>query len=232
MRPKPTILDLFCGEGGASMGYALAGFDVVGVDFKMHRRYPFPFYEWDAMTFPLEGFDAIHASPPCQRFSALNKGRGNAASHPDLVGPIRQRLEGVYGDVPWVIENVPQAPLRNPITLCGSMFGLRIPAGYLRRHRGFESNVELRAPGPCVHAGTVLGVYGHGRGGHARADGTPRGYAQSVNAEDARALMGMPWASRDGCSQAIPPAYTEWIGRQLLAALGYGDSGWCADDAA
>jgi DNA (cytosine-5)-methyltransferase 1 len=217
----PVLLDLFCGEGGASMGYARAGFRLVGVDIKPRPRYPYEFHQADALTFPLEGFEAIHASPPCQRFSALNNGTwGSAEGHPDLIDAVRERLGGT--GVPWVIENVPQAPLRYPLMLCGSMFGLSLPAdfpNYLRRHRCFESSEPLRAPGPCRHTGKALGVYGHGQGG-----GPLKG--RSLAAHDARAIMGMPWANRDGCSQAIPPAYTEWIGRQLMDVLDLAGGGW------
>jgi DNA (cytosine-5)-methyltransferase 1 len=200
------------------MGYHRAGFDVVGVDVVDQLRYPFAFMRLDALellTLPgLAGVvDVIHASPPCQRFSALNNGTwGNADGHPDLIGPVRERLEAL--GLPWVIENVPGSPLRSPVILCGSMFSLRLndPPGYLQRHRLFESSVSLEAPSPCSHVGQALGVYGHGRGG-----GPLKG--RSLAADDARALMGMPWASRDGVSQAIPPAYTEHVGRQLLEAI-------------
>lgn len=217
---RPLLLDLFCGAGGAGMGYHLAGFDVVGVDMKPQPRYPFDFVEMDALdallnlegfTADAHGFAAIHASPPCQHFSALNVGmRMNSKTHPDLIEPTRDllRLTGV----PYVIENVPGSPLLNPMRLCGSMFDLRIEEGYLQRHRLFESSVELTAPGPCRHEGQAIGVYGHGRGG-----GDLRG--RSANADQARRLMEMPWSHRDGCSQAIPPAYTKHIGKQLLEAI-------------
>lgn len=208
---KRKVLDLFCGEGGASEGYRRAGFDVDGVDNRPMRHYPGSFTLADALDVldsdAVDDYDVIHASPPCQRFSALNNGTwGNASGHPDLIGPVRELLQR-WGGV-YVIENVPGSPLVDPVRLCGSMFGLRIAEGYLRRHRLFETNAALVPPPPCAHSGQAIGVYGHGRGG-----GPLRG--RSANADQARRLMGMPWASRDGCSQAIPPVYTEWIGRQL-----------------
>jgi DNA (cytosine-5)-methyltransferase 1 len=191
------------------MGYSKAGFEVVGVDSKPQPRYPFEFVQADALEYPLEGFDVIHASPPCQHYSALNNGRwGNATGHPDMVAAVRERLRGHI----YVIENVPRSPLLFPITLCGSMFGLGVDGFGLRRHRLFESPVELAAPRPCDHSLPCLGVYGHSRGG-----GPLKG--RTANADQARAILGTPWMSRDGCSQAIPPAYTEYIGRQLLEVV-------------
>ena len=135
---KPRLLDLFCCAGGAGAGYAKAGFEVVGVDLHPQPRYPFEFHQADAMTFDLSGFDAIHASPPCQAYTVLG-GREDLSHYPDLVDAVRERLQAA--GVPWIIENVPGAPLRDPITLCGAMFGLR---SY--RHRLFESSVQLAPP--------------------------------------------------------------------------------------
>lgn len=222
MGDRPKMLDLFCKAGGAAWGYHLAGWDVYGVDIEPQPHYPFPFLQADALTVSLAGFDAIHASPPCQHYSALNNGVwGNAAGHPDLIALTRNRLQ--VSGLPYVIENVPGSPLLNPTILCGSMFNLRLPLarvaadeyitnGYLQRHRLFEHNFPLPAPPPCRHEGRVLGVYGHGRGG-----ATFRG--RTLGAADARAIMQMPWASRDEVAQAVPPAYTEWIGGHLLDAL-------------
>jgi DNA (cytosine-5)-methyltransferase 1 len=208
---RPLLLDLFCGAGGAAMGYHRAGFEVVGVDVRPQPHFPFEFHQADALTFPFDGFDAIHASPPCQRFSTLNNGTwGNASGHPDLIAPIRERL--IETRTWYVIENVPRAPLRDPVLLCGTMFGLAIEEGSLRRHRLFETNWPLEAPPHPRHEGPTMGVYGHGRGG-----GPMRG--RSANADQARRLMDMPWSNRDGLSQAIPPAYTEWIGRQLYEVV-------------
>jgi DNA (cytosine-5)-methyltransferase 1 len=155
------LLDLFCGAGGAAMGYHRAGFDVVGVDHRPQPNYPFEFIETDALTFLREGgpirgwFDAIHASPPCQAYSAGARMRnGYAKDHPRLIEPLRELL--IQTGLPYVIENVPEAPLRSPMRLCGSQFGLDV-----RRHRAFESNVLLLSNG-CTHdhQGVVVGVYG------------------------------------------------------------------------
>jgi DNA (cytosine-5)-methyltransferase 1 len=209
---KPRLLDLFCGAGGAAKGYQRDGFYVVGVDIKPQPRYcGDEFVQADALTYPLGGFDAIHASPPCQRYSVMRV-LPQARKHPDLIAPIRGRLVGA--DVPWVIENVPGAPLRNPVTLCGSMFGLRSsPTRYLRRHRLFEINPAPLIVPQCQHRGVAVGVYGHGSAGWLGQR------MRTAKAAEARILMDMEWATRDGMSQAIPPAYTEWIGRELLRIL-------------
>lgn len=121
---QPVLLDLYCKAGGAAMGYHRAGFRVVGVDIEPQPHYPFEFHQADALTFPLDGFDAYHASPPCQRYSMITKlhGRAIVESHPDLIDPTRYRLKS--SGKPYIIENVPQAPLKDAVTLCGSMFNL------------------------------------------------------------------------------------------------------------
>jgi len=150
------LLDLFCGAGGAAMGYHRAGFEVVGVDITPQPHYPFEFHQGDAMTFPLEGFDVIHASPPCQTY--IRGGTVDKAKHPDLLPSVRYGFE--WEGVPYVIENVPGAPMRPDVILCGSMFGLGI-----RRHRWFESNVALPPwTLACNHSLPVTGVYGHRHG--------------------------------------------------------------------
>lgn len=210
---RPRLLDLFCGAGGASMGYHRAGFEVVGVDLRAQPRYPFEFHQADAMAFPLEGFDAIHASPPCQRYSHLTRTRhkSRVKDHPDLVVPTRERLEAA--GVPWVIENVVGSPLSG-IVLCGSSFGLGV-----RRHRVFEASFGMLAP-ECRHAeqGRAVPVYGHtgsgaNRGGEAR-HGRKNGIAEW------REAMGIDWMTVAEIVEAIPPAYTEWIGRWLIEQLG------------
>lgn len=189
------------------MGYHRAGFEVVGVDNRFMPHYPFEFIQADAMTFPLDGFDAIHASPPCQADSAMTACRpGLREKYPRLIAPVRDRLIAWGG--PYVIENVVGAELRNPLMLCGSMFDLA-----LHRHRLFESNVPL----PLMLHG------GHDRptspAGHYR----PRTIISvSGNCSPialAREAMGIDWMTRDELSQAIPPAFTEFIGAQLLAVL-------------
>lgn len=214
---KPRLLDLFCGAGGCSMGYHLAGFEVVGVDINLQPNYPFEFHCADALTFPLNGFDAIHAPPPCQPFTRMAKGllesQGRKKEHPELIDPIRERLIG--SGLPYVIENVEGAPLLAPIRLCGSSFGLNV-----QRHRLFELSFFMLSP-QCLHGrwtadkpplhrlqerSKVVGCYGHGRG-------------KGDTVEAWSKAMGITWMTRKELAQAIPPAYTEFIGRQLMRHL-------------
>lgn len=206
------ILDLMCAAGGGAWGYHLAFPDaeIVGVDIKRQPRYPFGFVQADAMEY-LERFgwtfDLIHASPPCQKFSItanLARAQGKKASDVDLLTPIRPMLQ--KSGKPYVIENVKGAPLENPMTLCGSMFGLRV-----RRHRLFESNAPLVAPGPCKHKeqGKPVGVY------YSIGDKIPQGGTTATSLEDGQDAMGIDWMTWAELREAIPPAYTEWIGRQL-----------------
>jgi DNA (cytosine-5)-methyltransferase 1 len=205
------LLDLFCGQGGAAMGYHRAGFDVVGVDIVPQPRYPFGFIQADALEYVAENgqeFDAIHASPPCQKFSNM-KSLHNARQHPDLITPIRVLLNEIGR--PYIIENVPGAPLINPFTLCGSMFGLHSNGTrYLKRHRIFEGNVPVFAL-VCNHSGLAVGVYGHGQAGLLGQR------MRTAKVGEAKKLMGIDWMTRDGLSQAIPPAYTQFIGTHLLS---------------
>lgn len=221
---RPRLLDLCCGAGGAAMGYARAGFEVVGVDIKPQPHYPFEFHVGDALRWPLAGFDVIHASPPCQGYSVA---RQRGKRYPLLIEPIRERLDVL--DVPWLIENVPGAPLREPVTLCG--FERHCIARdddgtwlALKRHRLFESNCFLFAMAcACDKAKadgyTLAGVYGGGgeRRDCARRDGSRGGYTPRAHVR--RELMGIPWMNRDELREAIPPSYTEWLGRQIRAAL-------------
>lgn len=212
---KHRLLDLFCGAGGAGAGYARAGFDVVGVDLAPQRRYPFPFVQADALEYLAEHgheFDAIHASPPCGDYSVMKHATGNP--HPRLIDPTRSLLEHV--GLPYVIENVELAAskLRGPIMLCGTMFGLRI-----RRHRLFEISPEpplLTPPCACrygVRDGRLIGQMLSGKVAPGR---TPRhGYTESQRRE----AIGVPWMSTMEARQAIPPAYTAWIGAALLADI-------------
>ena len=199
------------------MGYHRAGFtEIVGVDCRPMPRYPFAFVQGDALEYLREHgheFDAIHASPPCQRYSQTRRIHQNktwAKDHPDLVAETRSLLEAA--GKPFVIENVPGSPLVNPIILCGSFFGLRV-----KRHRLFESNIWLMAPG--------RGCYHPPRGSFVQA-GRPikegdwvivAGHISSVKL--AGKAMGIDWMTRDELSEAIPPAYTEFIGAQLLAHI-------------
>jgi DNA (cytosine-5)-methyltransferase 1 len=208
------LLDLFCGAGGAAMGYHRAGFDVVGVDINPQPRYPFEFHQGDAMTWPLAGFDAIHASPPCQAYSVTRHNWNARKDHPDLLGPTRGRLRG--SGLPYIIENVPGAPMAPLIMLCGSSFGLGTGKYQLRRHRWFEPSPGLwfLSP-PCQHSGPVIGIYGeHGR--DRRRD--PK-FARYFTMAERREAMGIDWMPLDPLDQAIPPAYTEYIGRQLLERI-------------
>ncbi len=214
---KPRLLDLFCGAGGAAVGYARAGFEVVGVDLVAQPHYPFEFWHDDALKALENGwsdFDVIHASPPCQAYSALSSLTDK--EYPELYKPTRNLLREI--GLPWVIENVIGAPYRSGFVLCGSMFGLRI-----RRHRNFETSHLMFAP-RCDHEwqndriypalngadrkrggrSGIMGVYGNG--GDKRADLWPE-------------AMGIDWMTRQELTQAIPPAYTEWIGHQLLTHL-------------
>ena len=195
------------------MGYHRAGFEVVGVDIKPQKNYPFEFHQGDALEYSLDGFDAIHASPPCQAHTALRTA-WNAKKHPDLLTPTLQYLRTV--SIPWVVENVPGAPIRHDLLLCGTMFGLGLDNAELRRHRWFELNWSwVASPLACSH-GTkpiTIGVYGqHGRD-HRRSVQT------FFSVADGRKAMGIAWTTGDELSQAIPPAYTEYIGRQCLDYL-------------
>jgi DNA (cytosine-5)-methyltransferase 1 len=202
-------LDLFCCAGGASEGLRRAGFDLVGVDIEPQPYYPFEFHQANALTFPLEGFDFIWASPPCQAYTLCQRIRDR--EHPDLVGPIRARLAA--SGAAWCIENVVGAPLVSPIELCGAMFGLRT-----YRHRLFECSFPVTAPyhpphtaplrkmGRPVRAGEFIHVVGNFSG-----------------VQLAREAMDIDWMPRDKLREAIPPAYAEYIGRAALVYIGRGE---------
>ena len=193
---KPRLLDLFSGAGGAAVGYARAGFDVVGVDIVKQPRYPFEHHVADAMTFPLDGFDAIHASPPCQTYANVTAWRGRQEEHPDLLGPTRDRL--LASGRPWVIENVPEAPLRHDLLLCGSQFGLNV-----RRHRAFETSWRaFSLLSPCGHRGLLPFMH---KGERAYAD-----------------AMGCEWMTNREARQAIPPAFAAHVGELMLSHLAAG----------
>jgi len=219
---RPTILDLFCKAGGAAKGYSDAGFTVLGVDIAPQPNYPFPFVQADALDAlrslidgcgPLGGFtfDAIHASPPCQLYSQATN-MHDKTQYPDLVGPTRELLEAT--GLPYIIENVPGAPLLDPFTLCGSMFGLAV-----RRHRLFETNFAVSVPS-CDHKGQgpVVGVYGNG--GAWDSTNRPGGGGRKVVGAEAAAAMGITHTTTQTLlSQAIPPAYTRHIGLQLAQSI-------------
>ena len=219
---NPKLLDLFCGAGGAGMGYHRAGFEVVGVDIKPQPHYPFEFHQADALSFPISGFnrllgcfkpDVIHASPPCQAFCALRHLYPDK-QYPELIDATRDLLVAWGG--PYVIENVPGAPLINPIQLCGSSFGLRV-----RRHRIFESNIYLSSL-QCDHKkqGQPIDVSGTGgRRINRRKDDHGGSTNKPRNIKEAQDAIGIDWMTRKELSQAIPPAYTEFIGKQLIEYL-------------
>lgn len=205
---KPKLLDLYSGAGGAAAGYDRAGFEVVGVDIAPQKNFPFEFHQADALHFLAEHwaeFDVVHASPPCQRFSAMSNCRpGLAGEYPDLIAATRGLLE--LTGLPWVIENVVGSPLRSDLILCGAMFGRE-----LYRHRIFESNVTLYSqpdhPEHVVPAskaghwkpGTIMSISGH----------------VSPIAK-AREVMGIDWMTRAELAESIPPAYSQYVGHGLM----------------
>ena len=217
---RPRLLDLFCCAGGAGAGYDRAGFDVIGVDIDPQPRYPFGFLQTDVMALDqrfLRSFDAIHASPPCQKYSAASPLQGK--EHPDLIDGVRDML--MASGVPYVIENVPGSPLRNPVTICGLACGCNV-----KRHRLFETSFPaVGTTCPKGHPGDWLIVFGYSALRRSRGQGTgpkkDRGKSKgnSVPHAETCAAMGIDWMTRTELSQAIPPAYSEHIGHQLLAHL-------------
>lgn len=211
------------------MGLHRAGFEVVGVDIRPQPRYPFEFHQADALTFPLAGFDFIWASPPCQAHTAM-KTMHNAREHADLIPATRDRL--LASGVPYVIENVVGAPLFDAFRLCGTMFGLGVEDADLQRHRIFEASFFVGMIPPCNHgARATIGVYGgHIRNRKRRTIGI---YGEGVRdsrrkldkgvpdftVEQGREAMGIDWMTVAELSQAIPPAYSEFIGRAALQQL-------------
>ncbi|MCK5307653.1 MAG: DNA cytosine methyltransferase [Zetaproteobacteria bacterium] len=212
------LLDLFCGAGGAAAGYHLAGFEVTGIDITEQPNYPYKFIHADALEADISGYDAIHASPPCQGYCwSTTKPRAKGKTYPDLIEPVRGIL--IASGKPYVIENVPTAPLINPTYLEGTMFGLNVI-----RRRGFETNWWLpqprfrprkrpimqaskQDPDKLLQKSAYCTVAGNG------AD------SWSCRVADWRVAMGISWMTREEIKQAIPPAYTEHIGRHLMGAL-------------
>ena len=202
---RPRLLDLFCGAGGAAMGYHRAGFDVTGVDNRPQPRYPFEFVQADAMSFPLDGWDAIHASPPCQDYSRAMRHLTRRV-YPRLIEPMLARLAGHV----WVLENVLGAPIPHQTTLdgdygvelCGTMFGLSI-----WRHRLFQASFPVSPPRGCNHAVPPIN----------RNRGKRPGGRSSTRAW--REGLGTTWMSTKETDESIPPAYTEYIGAQLTDHL-------------
>jgi DNA (cytosine-5)-methyltransferase 1 len=208
------LLDLFCGAGGCAVGYHRAGFEVVGVDLHPQKHYPFEFHQADALEYLAEHgaeFDVIHASPPCQRFCV---GTPDRSIHPDLIGVTREAL--IKSGKPYVIENVPAAPLKISFMLCGSMFGLRSTNGtVIQRHRIFEAPWFVGLTPTCNHeSGNTITVTGHGTTSGNRAT-----LGRNVPVAEMQSAMGIDWMNRDELSQAIPPAYTLWIGKRIMEAM-------------
>lgn len=195
------------------MGYAKAGYDVVGMDIKHGKRYPFEYIRRDVMTLTpedLQGFDLIHASPPCQTYSVtkhLRVAQGKSTSKQDLLEGVRLLL--IASGVPYVIENVKGAPLIDPVQVCGSAFGLKV-----RRHRLFESSMPLKGT-DCHHKqqGRPVGIYGSMR------DEIPGGGHTAKTMDEAHNAMGINWMLWGELVEAIPPAYTHYIGQQILGHL-------------
>lgn len=209
MADRPRLLDLFCCAGGAGMGYHQAGFDVVGVDIRPQPRYPFEFIQANVLTLDpafVASFDAIHAPPPCQAYTKAQ--RLQKREHPDLIVPVREML--LAAGAPYVIENVPGSPLRDPYTLCGGMF----PELRVYRHRWFECSWAVWCLDHRPHAAPQVKM------GRPVAQGD---FIQVVGnfsgAAYAREAMGIPWMTRDELREAIPPAYTKHIGKQLVALI-------------
>ena len=206
------LLDLFCGVGGASVGYHQAGFEVYGVDLKHGKRYPFTYLRADVLDVLkdeeyINQFDVIHASPPCQTHSItkhLRNAQGKSTSKIDLIPETREAL--IASGKPYIIENVPGSPLINPIQLCGSSFGLKV-----RRHRLFESNMPL-VGSKCDHKaqGRPVGVYG------SLNDEIPKGGKTASTIDEARKAMDMDWAIWTELVEAIPPAFTKYLGGQIV----------------
>lgn len=205
---KLRALDLFCGAGGVTKGLQRAGFHVTGVDLVASPRYcGDEFIQADALTVPLEGFDFIWASPPCQRYSMYSRNIGTAIDHPDLIDPVRRRIRETSAQT--CIENVQGAPLRPDLMLCGSMFGLAVV-----RHRYFELSFWGGITPSCAHTGLAIPVFGHGTPQWHR-----KRFGRNISIDEKRAAMGIDWMNRDELSQAIPPAYAEFIGRAALNAI-------------
>jgi DNA (cytosine-5)-methyltransferase 1 len=204
----PKLLDLYCCAGGASMGYHRAGFDVTGVDIRPQKNYPFNFVQADALAYVAQygwQYDAITASPPCQRYSRETP-MAHRDKHPDLIAPTRYWLKAI--GVPYIIENVADAAkmLINPVMLCGSMFGLNI-----LRHRYFECSWGmLFSPASCRHDFDPVYISGTKR--------DKNGKKYDSLTQDCRDAAGIQWMTRKELDESIPPAYTEWLGKHLMAA--------------
>lgn len=215
------FVDLFCGAGGAAMGYHRAAkqlgivLEIVGVDVDPQPSYPFEFVQADALTFPLDGFDGAHASPPCQAYGAATV-KLVTREAPKLIEPIRARL--LEAGLPYAIENVVGAPLIDPLVLCGSMFGLDV-----KRHRLFETSFPIMAL-TCQHKAWINRYPTHARKDKAQFSpvvhiyGTGGGAGKDLGLW--KRVMDVPWMqSKSEVAEAIPPAYTEYVGLAMLEAI-------------
>lgn len=222
------ILDLFCGAGGAAWGYHQAADElgiphtITGVDIKPMPRYPFEFVLGDALEYLAahgQEYDFIHASPPCQAYTQAQVFHNR--KHPDLVGQTREILEQIGR--PWIIENVPNAPIRPDLILCGSMFGLGYDDLVLIRHRLFESSGELAPwpPATCNHDGFSISVFGNSVLGGPKngIKYTHPNERREMGVKIGRIAMGIDWMTNAELSQAIPPAYTRYIGLQIFRRM-------------
>lgn len=203
-------IDLFCGAGGASMGLHRAGFEVIGVDINPQPRYPFRFFLWDALTFPIYGADLVWASPPCQRYSAGAAKWGTTENHPHLIPAVREKL--IASGSPYVIENIAAAGehLRDPIMLCGTMFNLGV-----FRHRLIESSFFLLQPAHQAHVGKIGDGKYHTVTGHAGGSSKRDGWKGGSTA-DWRLAMGIDWMTGEELAESIPPAYAQFVGEQFI----------------
>jgi DNA (cytosine-5)-methyltransferase 1 len=219
MKRTIRVLDGCCGAGGAAVGYhqafTEAGYDIdiTGVDVHPQKNYPFRFWQGDIIEHLMRHgreYDFIHVSPPCQDYTIASKiyrNKGKDYGTAWLLPAVYEILQRT--SVPWVIENVVGAPMHAPVRLCGSMFGLNVV-----RHRLFDSSHMLYPKGQCLHTGTEITVTGHGTPSWNRIK-----YGKNNSAADSRAAMGIDWMNRAELSQAIPPAYTRWLGRQITHVL-------------
>lgn len=212
---KLKILDLFCGAGGAAMGYYRAGFDVVGIDIQDQPNYPFCFIQGDALKVHLAGFDAIHASPPCQRFSTASglSAKQRREKYPDYIWPTREKLKQT--GLPFIIENVENAPLINPVVICGTSF----PNLKVIRHRLFECSFSVKNLSKCDGKHPKITKNSQNGPKNSNNDDFFTVAGNCSNLTNASAAMGIDWMNKEEINEAIPPDYTFFLGKQLIRHL-------------